>query len=76
MGVVTKISAKGQTIVPREIRALLDLQPGDLIAWEPMANGCVRLRRVQPLDVEYLGAMDSTLSEWGSGADEDAYRDL
>jgi len=76
MGVVTRISAKGQTVIPREIRALLDLQPEDLIAWEPMANGCVLLRRVQPLDLEYLEATKSALSEWRSGADEDAYRDL
>jgi hypothetical protein len=35
-----------------------------------------RVRRVQPLDIEYLRAVEGTLSEWASGADEDAYRKL
>jgi antitoxin PrlF len=76
MTAVTKITAKGQTTVPQEIRALLDIKPGDLIAWEPTAGGCVRVRRVQPLDMEYLRAVEDSLSEWASAIDEDAYREL
>jgi hypothetical protein len=39
-------------------------------------DGTATVRRVQPLDVEYLKALEVTLSEWGSAADEAAYGDL
>jgi hypothetical protein len=31
---------------------------------------------VQPMDIEYLRAIEGTLSEWASAADEEAYREL
>lgn len=76
MTAIAKITAKGQTTVPLEIRNMLNIKPGDLIAWESVANGAVQVRRVQPMDVEYLRAIEGTLSEWSGAADEDAYRDL
>ncbi len=76
MTAIAKITSKGQTTVPQEIRAVLNIGPGDLIAWEPAANGTVAVRRVQPRDVEYLRAVEGTLSEWAGTADEEAYRDL
>ncbi len=76
MTAIAKITAKGQTTVPREIRAFLQIQPGDLIAWEVDGDDRVAVRRVQPLDLAYLQAIQATLSEWASAGDEDAYRDL
>jgi AbrB family looped-hinge helix DNA binding protein len=76
MTAIAKITAKGQTTIPREIRDLLDVKPGDLIAWEAAADGSVRVRRAQPLDVAYLRAVEATLGEWAGAADEEAYRDL
>lgn len=76
MPAIAKITAKGQTTVPREIRTLLEIGPGDLIAWEVEQDGRVAVRRVRPLDLEYLQAIQSTLSEWGSSEDEATYRDL
>ncbi|MEW6221434.1 MAG: type II toxin-antitoxin system PrlF family antitoxin [Thermodesulfobacteriota bacterium] len=73
---IAKITSKGQTTVPREIRALLKVKPGDSIAWEETANGGVQVRRIEPTDVEYLRALEGTLSEWATAADEEAYRDL
>ncbi len=73
---VAKITAKGQTTIPQDIRVALHVVPGDLIAWEIGADGAATVRRVQPLDVEYLRAVEGTLSEWASAADEKAYRDL
>jgi len=32
---IAKITSKGQTTVPQEIRALLHVKPGDLIAYRP-----------------------------------------
>ncbi len=73
---VPKITAKGQTTIPQDVRAALHVAPGDLIAWEVGADGTATVRRVQPMDVEYLRAVEGTLSEWASEADEDAYRGL
>lgn len=74
MTAIAKITAKGQTTIPREIRAALNAKAGDLLAWEVTPGGRVEVRRVQPMDVEYLRALESTLSEWAE--DEEAYRDL
>lgn len=76
MTVVAKITAKGQTTIPAGIRAALHVGPGDLLAWEVGDDGVARVRRVQPLDLAYLEAVEATLSEWSGSADEEAYRDL
>jgi AbrB family looped-hinge helix DNA binding protein len=76
MAAIAKITAKGQTTVPREIRDALNVKPGDVILWEPMGDGRVEVRRAQPMDVAYLRALRGTLSEWESKEDEQAYRDL
>ena len=73
---VAKITAKGQTTIPQDIRAALNVSAGDLIAWEVGADGIATVRRVQPMDVEYMRAVEGTLSEWAGAADEEAYRDL
>lgn len=76
MFAVAKITAKGQTTIPRDVRAALHVAPGDLIAWEVGTDGTARVRRVQPIDLEYLRAVEGTLSEWASATDEEAYREL
>jgi AbrB family looped-hinge helix DNA binding protein len=76
MVAIAKITAKGQTTIPQEVRAALHVAPGDLIAWEVTADGTATVRRVQPADLEYLRAVEGTLSEWAGTADEEAYRDL
>ncbi|WP_291993619.1 type II toxin-antitoxin system PrlF family antitoxin [Candidatus Accumulibacter sp. ACC003] len=73
---VAKITAKGQTTIPQDVRVALHVAPGDLIAWEVGADGTATVRRVQPLDIEYLRAVEGTLSEWSGSADEEAYREL
>jgi len=76
MTAIAKITTKGQTTIPQDIRAALHVGAGDMIAWEMAEDGTARVRRVQPLDIEYLRAVEGTLSEWASKSDEDAYRDL
>jgi AbrB family looped-hinge helix DNA binding protein len=76
MTAVAKITSKGQTTIPADIRAALQVGPGDKLAWEVLETGVVQVRRVQPLDIEYLQAMEATLDEWAGAADEEAYRDL
>jgi antitoxin PrlF len=76
MTAVAKITSKGQTTVPREIREALGVGTGDFISWEVAEDGVVRVRAARPLDLEYLRALEGTLSEWAGAADEEAYRDL
>lgn len=76
MVAIAKITAKGQTTVPQNIRAALHVAPGDLIAWEIGPEGTATVRRVQPLDIEYLRALEGTVGEWAGSADEEAYREL
>ena len=76
MTAVAKITSKGQTTIPADIRAALQVGPGDKLAWEVLEAGVVQVRRVQPLDMEFLKAMEGTLDEWAGAADEEAYRDL
>lgn len=73
---IAKVTAKGQTTIPQDVRAALKVTPGDLIAWEVGADGKATVRRVQPVDLEYLHAVEGTLGEWAGTADEDAYRGL
>ena len=73
---VAKITTKGQTTIPQDVRAALQVSAGDLIAWEVGADGTATVRRVQPMDIEYLRAIEGTLGEWAGPADEEAYRGL
>ncbi len=73
---IGKLTAKGQTTVPRDIRVALGAQSGDLLVWEIDQDGVARVRRMQPLDLEYLRAVEATLTEWACPEDEAAYRDL
>lgn len=76
MSKIAKVTSKGQTTIPHEIRALMNIKPGDLLAWEALPSGEVRVRRMEPMDLEYLRAVEGTLSEWASEADEAAYAGL
>ena len=73
---VAKITAKGQTTIPQDVRLALKVSAGDLIAWEVGSDGTATVRRVLPLDLEYLRAVQGTLGEWAGAADEEAYRGL
>lgn len=75
MHAVSKLTAKGQTTIPRAVRERLSLESGDLLTYEIDDDG-VRLRKVVPMDVGYLRAVQATLSEWESPEDAAAYDDL
>lgn len=76
MTAIAKITSKGQTTIPQEVRAALKVGTGDLIAWEIGSDGSATVRRILPMDIEYLKAVQGTLSEWACAEDEAAYRDL
>jgi antitoxin PrlF len=71
----SRITSKGQTTIPREVRQRLSLKPGDVVVYE-LDDDEVRLRKQGPLDVSYLRAVQTTLSEWDSPEDAAAFDDL
>ena len=76
MFAISKITVKGHTIVPMEVRKALQSNAGDLIAWEIEPNGHITIRRIQSHDVRYLQAVQATFCEWTTAEDEIAYRRL
>jgi antitoxin PrlF len=71
----SRLSSKGQVTIPREIRAALHLEAGDLVAYD-LKDGKATLRRAEPFDAAYHSALSETLEEWGSVDDDKAFRDL
>ena len=43
MTAIGKTTAKGQTTIPQDIRAALGVGPGDLLAWEVIADGSIHI---------------------------------
>ncbi len=72
---LSQLSAEGQITVPKEIQKLLALKPGDMIAYE-VREGIVILKRVEPCDAAFHHALSSTLDEWDTPEDDEAFRDL
>ena len=73
--VFSKLTAKAQTTVPKEVRKALGVKPGDMLVYR-ITKGRVTLSRAEPLDRAYLKAVESTLSEWNSREDAEAYDNL
>jgi AbrB family looped-hinge helix DNA binding protein len=73
--VASKLTAKAQTTIPREVREKLALAPGDTIVYE-IDGDTVRLRKQAPMDVVHLRALQATLSEWETPEDAAAYDEL
>lgn len=71
----SKLSSKGQVTIPRKIREQLGAKAGDLIAYE-IKNNVVTLRRLEPLDAAFHAALSTTMDEWATPEDDEAFRDL
>ncbi|MDR3508869.1 MAG: AbrB/MazE/SpoVT family DNA-binding domain-containing protein [Caulobacteraceae bacterium] len=69
---LSKLTSKAQTVIPREIRAQLDLKPGDVVRYRHTDAGVV-IDKLPPTTEE--DAL-SSFSEWASTADDRAYADL
>ena len=71
----SKLTRKYQATIPEPVRRLLGLEAGDSIAFDIEANG-IHLRKAAPVDFVFAAALEGTLSEWSSPADDEDYRGL
>ena len=72
---VARLTARGQTTIPKRIREGADLLEGDLLTFEIGGDHLI-VRKVARGRDEYLRGLSATVSEWASPEDEDAWRDL
>ena len=72
----SKLTSKYQATIPEPVRRILQLGAGDKVAFAIGDDGSVRLSKAQLDEDEGLALMTEALSEWGSAADEDAYRGI
>ncbi|MEO6696874.1 MAG: AbrB/MazE/SpoVT family DNA-binding domain-containing protein [Gammaproteobacteria bacterium] len=61
--------------MPAPVREKLGIKQGDAVVFE-IEDDVVTVRRATALDMAYRSSLASTLSEWESGNDERAYREL
>ena len=69
------MSSKGQVTLPKQVREAIGVGPGDAVAYD-VVKGVVTLRRLEPIDLAFHAALESTLAEWGSKEDDEAHGDL
>ena len=67
----SKVSVKGQTVIPREVREQLKLKPGDTLRYRITDNGILLDKATEAGDDPF-----AAFSEWTSEADEKAYGGL
>ena len=67
----SKLSEKGQTTVPIEIRNLLKIKPGDQVFFQIEEGGKVALRRLSEQDFAWAASIENTLAEWTDPSDDD-----
>jgi antitoxin PrlF len=68
----SKVSVKSQTVIPRQVRELLALKPGDTLRYR-VTEGGVLLDKAPANEADDPFA---AFSEWSSEADEKAYGGL
>ncbi|MGH7915603.1 MAG: AbrB/MazE/SpoVT family DNA-binding domain-containing protein [Candidatus Binataceae bacterium] len=72
----SQLTSKGQATIPASVRIKLGLKPGDAVIFEESEAGTVYIRKAEPVDREFISALEGTLSEWNSENDDKAYGDL
>jgi AbrB family looped-hinge helix DNA binding protein len=71
----SRLTRKYQATIPAEVRRVLRLKQGDVIHFD-IEGDRVTLRRQTREDRAYLKGLETTLSEWSSPYDDEAYGDL
>lgn len=75
--IMSRITSKAQTTIPKAVRAALGLDTGDHVIWTIGDDGKVTVRRsglVDPAD-PFVNNF-STFTEWADELDEEAFRNL
>ena len=72
---LARIGTRGQTTIPKRVRAAANLNAGDTLAFEVQADHLI-VRKMPVADDAYLRGLTHTLDEWNSPEDEEAWRDL
>ncbi len=75
-GYSARLTSKYQATIPKEIRKHLHLESGDEILYELLPDNTVVVRKTSPLDLDYLQALNSTINEWESDEDDQAFKNL
>jgi len=71
--IVSKLTSKSQTTIPRSVRTALQLEPGDEIVYEIVDQRVIltKVQRGAKTDDPFY-----TFAEWNTDADTKAYADL
>jgi antitoxin PrlF len=64
----SKVSARSQTVIPREVRERLKLKPGDTLRYRVTDDGILLDKAIEVGDSPF-----AVFSEWAAVADEKAY---
>ena len=72
---LTKVTRRGQTTIPKKIRQALGIDRGDVLRFELHGDGAT-LSKAADGEGAYLKALEGSMGEWLSEADEKAYGDL
>jgi antitoxin PrlF len=67
----SKLTTKAQTVIPREVRQKLGIKPGDRLRYR-MTGKAVMLEKAESESDDPF----ATFTEWGSEADERAFKSL
>ena len=68
----SRVSSKGQTVIPKAVRQKLGLKTGDLLRFRLTGKDTVTIDKVRPVEDDPF----ASFSEWTSPEDEKLYRDL
>ena len=71
----SKLTSTFQVTIPAPVREALRLKAGDLLGFD-VKGSQVKLRRVTPINLAFSQALEGTVGEWSSKADNKAFRDL
>ena len=67
----SKLTTKAQTVIPREVRQKLGVKPGDRLRYRMTSKGVTLEKAENESDDPF-----ATFNEWGSEADERAFKSL
>lgn len=76
MLITSRMTSKGQTTIPKEIRDFLKAGPGDTLVYQ-VEGDKVLVQKAAPFNLPWHATISDTLAEeWNSPEDDEAFRDL